>query len=81
MKGLFSVSLDSKVADTPNVTGFDTRPLVEHFGKDVTWRTVMNADYSELERIKGYGRSTIDAIHRFVSENIEYSFLDFMQDA
>lgn len=34
METLFSITKDTKVAETPCDTGFDTRPLLEHFGPD-----------------------------------------------
>ncbi len=78
--GLFTITLDSRVADTPNTTGFDTRPLLDHFGNDVTWRKIINAEIGELYEIKGIGERTVDLIHGFISQNIQCSFEDFLQD-
>jgi hypothetical protein len=79
MGGLFPVTLDTRVADTHAETGFDTRPLLERFGKDVTWRRVLAADTYELTAIPGYGPRTEERIRKFISENIRYTFEDFLE--
>ena len=78
MEGLFPVTLDTRVSDTHAETGFDTRPLLTHFGKDVTWRRILAADPDELTGIPGYGPKTEERIHRFISENIRYTFEEFL---
>ncbi len=78
MKSLFKITLDTKVSETPCKTGFDIRPLLEHFGQEVTWREVLKTDRQELYAIKGYAAETVKKIHAFMSENIEYSFNDFL---
>lgn len=78
METLFKITLDTKVSETSYDTGFDIRPLLEHFGQDVTWRRVLSADSMELYSIKGYARKTVDRIYEFMSDNIEYTFSDYL---
>lgn len=78
MKTLFTIDKDCKVADTPSDTGFDIRPLLEHFGPDVTWKQVFKTDREVLYGIKGYGRETVNKIFVFMSENLHFSFTDMM---
>ena len=78
MKSLFKITLDTKVSETPCKTGFDIRPLLEHFGQDVTWRTIIAADRQEMYSIKGYARETVNRIYAFTSDNIEYTFSDYL---
>ena len=75
---IFGVTLDTKVSETNADTGFDTKPLLEALGPDITWRDVFKTDDSILLRIKGYGRETLNRIHSFISNNIEYSFSDLI---
>ena len=78
METLFSITKDTKVAETPCDIGFGIRPLLEHFGPDVTWRQVFKADRFELGAIKGYGKETVNRIYVFMSENLHFSFTDMM---
>lgn len=76
---VFPLTLDTKVSDTPCATGFDTRPLVERLGPDATWRTVFITEDDVLRDIPGYGPNTVDDIRRFISQNIPYSFQEFLE--
>lgn len=78
MSSLFSTEKDSRVADVSSDPGFDTGPLIEHFGPDVTWRQVFLADDHELLEIPGYGRSTVNRIRVFMSENFTFSFEEIL---
>ena len=75
---LFPPDLDTKVSETNINTGFDIHPLIDGFGKDVTWREVYNKEYTELLSLPTYGPKTVDAIYRFISENISSSFVDLL---
>ena len=78
MSSLFSTEKDSRVADVSADPGFDTKPLIEHFGPDVTWKQVFLADDHELLEIPGYGRSTVNKIRVFMSENFTFTFNEFL---
>ena len=78
MSSLFSTEKDSRVADVSSDPGFDTEPLIKHFGPDVTWRQVFLADENELLAIPGYGRSTVNRIRVFLSENFTFTFEEFL---
>ena len=78
MSSLFSTEKDSRVAYVSSDPGFDTRPLIKHFGPDVTWRQVFRADDHELLEIPGYGRSTVNRIRVFLSENFTFSFQEIL---
>lgn len=80
MESLFPITLDTPVAETPVPPGFDIRPLVTRYGKDVTWRRVFKADPDEISAIPGYGSKTERKIRRFISENIPYTFEEFLKD-
>ena len=60
---LIGVTLDAKVSETDVNTGFDTRPLLDSLGHDITWRDVFKTDDSVILGIKGYGRETLNRIH------------------
>ena len=79
MESLFPLTLDTRVADTPCQTGFDPRPLTEKLGPDATWRTVFITEDEVLRDIPGYGPKTVDDIRRFISQNIPYSFQEFLE--
>lgn len=79
MDSLFPLTLDTRVADTPCRTGFDTRPLTEKLGPDATWRTVFITEDEVLMNIPGYGPKTVEDIRRFISQNIPYSFQEFIE--
>lgn len=78
MNTLFTPQKDSKVADLAFDPGFDTRPLIGHFGPDVTWRQVFLADDKELFSIPKYGRETVNKIRIFISNNFEFTFGEFL---
>lgn len=78
METLFKPGKDDKVADLASDPGFDTEPLLKHFGPDVTWRQVFLADPQELMDIPGYGPKTEQRIHTFICENLDFSFMDFL---
>lgn len=80
MESLFPLTLDTPVAETPVPTGFDIRPLITRYGKEVTWRRVFKASPEEILEIPGYGRRTERLIRRFISENIPYTFEEFLKD-
>lgn len=75
---LFNIGLDDRVADCPADPGFEIKPLLGHFGPDVTWREILKADTQEMFGIKGFGRRTVNRLYVFISENIEYSFADLI---
>lgn len=76
---LFPLTLDTRVADTTVPTRFDIRPLTGRFGPDCTWRDILKADHRELEALPGFGPRTADAVFRFISENIPFSFQDYLE--
>lgn len=78
MSSLFSTEKDSRVADVSSDPGFDTGPMIKHFGPDVTWRQVFLADDRELLEIPGYGRSTVNRIRVFLSENFTFTFNELL---
>ena len=78
MDNLFKEQKDSRVADVTCDPGFDTRPLITHFGPDVTWRQVFLADRQELTSIPGYGSKTVERILAFISENFNFTFSEFL---
>lgn len=70
--------LDDRIADCPYPAGVDLRPILEKFGKDVTWRTVLKKDPQELYDLPGYGRKNVDRLYNFTSGHVQYSFMDFI---
>lgn len=78
MDSLFPLTLDTRVADTPCRTGFDTRPLLNHLGNDATWRDVLMKERHEIEALPGYGQKTADTIYRFINKNIPHTFMDLL---
>ena len=79
MSNLFSDNEDSKVADVTSDPGFNTKPLIERYGPDVTWRQVFLTDRYELQTIVGYGPKTVDRILAFIGENFHFTFNEFLQ--
>lgn len=78
MSTLFKPTLDDRVADCPSATGVDTAALLNHFGPDVTWRTVLRADNDVLCALPGYGPRTVERLRSFMCQNIDYTFQDFL---
>ena len=72
------LQLDDKVIDCPYPAGVNLRPILEKFGKDVTWRTVLEKDTQELYDLPGYGRQNVDRLYIFISGHVQYSFMDFI---
>ena len=80
METLFKPTLDERVSDCTIPTGFDAGPLLEFFGQDVTWRQLFTMDEDKLTAIPGLGKKTADKIRAFISENISYTFKDFLNE-
>jgi hypothetical protein len=78
METLFKPTLDERVSDCMTPTGFDTGPLLEYFGQDLTWRQLFTMDEDKLAAVPGLGKKTADRIRAFISENIPYTFMDFL---
>ncbi|MBR1436190.1 MAG: hypothetical protein IJ584_17490 [Bacteroidales bacterium] len=72
------LALDDKVSDCPYQTGFPIRPLLEHFGKDATWRDILKADRAVMHDIPGYAGTTIVKLYAFTSEFVDYTFMDIL---
>ena len=72
------LKLDDRIADCPYVTGIDLRPLLERYGQDSTWRTLLEKNRVELYAIHGFGEKTADKLYAFMSEHVEYSFADLI---
>lgn len=72
------LALDDKVSDCPYQTGFPIRPLLEHFGKDATWREILKADRAVMHDIPGYAGTTIEKLYAFTSEFVDYTFIDLL---
>lgn len=72
------LALDDKVSDCPYQTGFPIRPLLEHFGKDATWREILKADKTVMHDIPGYAGTTIEKLYAFTSEFVDYTFIDLL---
>ena len=79
MDNLVKEQKDSRVADVTCDPGFDTRPLIERYGPDVTWRQVFLTDRYQLQNIPGYGPKTVDRILAFIGENFHFTFTEFLQ--
>ena len=67
MDQLFQDTKDTRIVDTVSDPGFDTRPLINRFGSDVTWRDIFLTDDQTLMNIPGYGPSTVNRIRVFIS--------------
>ena len=80
MNTLFKPEKDSPIADIAFNPGFDTKPLLDKFGKDVTWRQIFLTDKEELISLPGYGRKTIDKINTFLNSNFDFTFSEFLSD-
>lgn len=79
MNTLFGkLTLDDRVADCPYETGLDLRPLLERFGRDVTWREIIKKDRHEIYGVNGFGSKTADRLYAFISNNVKYSFTDLL---
>ena len=72
------LKLDDRIADCPYVTGIDLRPLLERYGQDATWRTILQADHQEILSIPGIKSKMADRLYAFINEHVEYSFADLI---
>lgn len=71
-------ALDDRVRDCPYKPDLDLQPLLDHFGQDVTWRTILQADRQEILSIPGIKSKMADRLYAFINNHVEYSFIDLI---
>ncbi len=72
--------LDDHVADCLLDCPVRLRDITQTFGADITWRQVIHIEKDELLKIPGWGPKTEEALRIFISENIPYTFEDYLKD-
>lgn len=74
-------SLDDRVSDCILDCPVRLTDLTDTFGTDLTWRQVIHLESNEVCTIPGWGPKTERALRNFISNNIQYSFEDFLKDS
>lgn len=71
-------ALDDKVRDCPYKPDLGLQSLLDHFGQNVTWRTILQADHQEILSIPGIKSKMADRLYSFINDHVEYSFMDLI---